>query len=80
MLNNKKVAGILTETKIQAETVKKIVIGIGINTNQTEFVEDIKDIATSLKKEVKTDIQNDKIIARFCELFEKWLNEKGILI
>ena len=79
MKNGKKIGGILTETKIQKEQVKKIVIGIGINTNQTEFTEEIEDIATSIKKEYGIDVENEKIIERFCEEFEKWLIEEDIL-
>ena len=77
--NGRKIAGILTETKIQKEQVKKIVIGIGINANQTEFAEEIENIATSIKKEYGIDVENKKIIERICEEFEKWLIEKNII-
>ena len=78
-INGKKIAGILTETKIQKEYVKKIVIGIGFNTNQLVFSEDIKNIATSIKKEYGIDVENEKIISRFLELFEKWLLENNVI-
>ena len=51
IINNKKVGGILTETKLQGNRVKDLVIGIGINTNQNEISEEIKDISTSIKNE-----------------------------
>ena len=51
MYNNKKLGGILTETKIIGENVKYLVIGIGINTSQQEFAQDLQNIATSIKKE-----------------------------
>ena len=35
--NDKKVGGILSETKVSGNIVKYIVVGIGINTCQTEF-------------------------------------------
>ena len=41
--NGKKIGGILTQSKIIAKNVKFLVIGIGINTNQTVFLDDIKD-------------------------------------
>ena len=49
--NGKKIGGILTESKILKDKVKYLVIGIGINTNKQQFPEDIKNIATSIKKE-----------------------------
>lgn len=77
--NNKKIGGILTQTKVQKEQVKYIVIGIGINTNQQEFTEEIKNIASSIKKEFKIEIENEKVISKFCELFEKKLIERKIV-
>ena len=38
MIDMQKVGGILTETKLQGEIVKYLVIGVGINTNQEEIV------------------------------------------
>ena len=60
MINNQKVGGILTETKLQGEIVKKIVIGIGINTNNEE-------ISTSIKKEFGITIDNSKVIEELCQ-------------
>lgn len=37
MVNGKKLAGVLTETQIQGGEVSALVIGIGINLNQSEF-------------------------------------------
>ena len=78
-INGKKIAGILTETKVQNKIVKKIVIGIGINTNQEIFAQDIKDIASSIKKEYGISVENEKIVIRFLELFEKLLLENNII-
>lgn len=68
MVNNKKIGGILTETKLQGETVKQLVIGIGINTNNEE-------ISTSIKKEYGIEIDNSKVIDELCQrigkVFEK---------
>ena len=75
----KKIGGILTQTKVQAEIVKYLVIGIGINTNQKEFSRDIKEIASSIKNEFGIDVDNRSVINKFCELFEIWLTENKIL-
>lgn len=56
--NGKKLGGILTETKVLNGLVKCVVIGIGINTNQIEFDDEIKDIATSVKREFGIEVDN----------------------
>ena len=71
MYNSKKIAGILTESVTNNEIVKYIFVGIGININQTVFDDDIKDIATSLKKEFNKEFERETIIAEFFNIFEK---------
>lgn len=68
--NNKKIGGILCETKIVGEKVKAIVIGIGINTNKKDFPEDIKQVASSILNEFNIIIDNKKVIEEFCNIFE----------
>lgn len=78
--NEKKIAGILTESSSIGEKVKKIIIGIGFNVNQMEFPEDLKDLATSLKKEFSKNFSKEEIIVEFLNEFElvylKLLNNK----
>ena len=76
IINNKKIGGILTESKIYKNKINYLVIGIGINTNKINFPEDIKDIATSIKKEYKIEINNSEIISEFCNKFEEKINSK----
>lgn len=71
IINNKKIGGILTETKLVAEEVKYLVIGIGINTQKENFSNDIKDIATSIKKEFNIEVKTLEIITEFCNRFEE---------
>ena len=72
ILNDRKIGGILTETKLQGNNLKRLVLGIGINTNQIDFNDkEIKDIATSLKKELKISIDNDLVIKFFIKKLEK---------
>lgn len=70
VFNNKKIGGILTETKVISGNVKHLVVGIGINTEKENFSEDIKDIVTSIKKEFNVDIAVKAFIAEFCNRFE----------
>lgn len=69
--NGKKIGGILCETKLMGEIAKYIVIGIGINTNKLNFTDDIKDLATSIKKDFDIDVDNIRVINEFCNLFEE---------
>lgn len=60
-INQKKVAGILTETVI-ATKVKFSVMGIGLNTNINKFPKKLENIATSLKIESGEEVNNEKIL------------------
>lgn len=71
MYNGKKMGGILTESVTKAGIVEKIFIGIGFNVNQDKFPGNLGDIATSLKREFKTDFPREDILSRFLEIFEK---------
>ena len=70
IINGKKIGGILTESKVMADNVKFLVIGIGINTIKMTFEKDLEDIATSIKKEYQVDIDRESLIARFCNELE----------
>jgi BirA family biotin operon repressor/biotin-[acetyl-CoA-carboxylase] ligase len=74
--NGKKLGGILCQTKLVGDEVKYIVVGIGINTNKTKFPSDIKDIATSIKKEFNIEVDNFNIVTDFCNLFEEKINKR----
>lgn len=77
--NNKKLGGILTESKINGEITKYIVVGIGINTNQTKFNKDIENIASSIKNEFNIKVDNKKIIQQIIEQFEIKLKERKVI-
>lgn len=75
--NGKKLGGILTETKVQNELVKCIVIGIGINTNQINFADDIKDIATSIRCEFGIKVKTESLVLSLFSIMSKsFLGEK----
>lgn len=73
VIENKKIGGILTQTKVISEKVEYLVIGIGINTQKEKFTDDIKNIATSIKKEFNINVDNTKFISEFCNKFENKL-------
>lgn len=49
LIKGRKFCGILTEMNAEATRVRHIVIGIGINVNQSEFPDDLQETATSLR-------------------------------
>lgn len=73
IVNRKKVCGILTEMGMNLEdgSIDHVVVGIGINVNQTEFPEDIRDIATSLRLEGSGSVQRSSLIAEVMRAFEQ---------
>jgi BirA family transcriptional regulator, biotin operon repressor / biotin---[acetyl-CoA-carboxylase] ligase len=48
LLDGKKFCGILTEMTAEPTRVRYVVVGIGLNVNQTSFPDDLRPIATSL--------------------------------
>lgn len=78
LLNNKKICGILTESKTIGDNVESILIGIGLNVNETKFNKELEKIATSLKKELKKELNREEIIVEFIEMFEKELELQQI--
>lgn len=62
VVDGKKVCGILTEMGLQGQEIAHVVIGVGINLNQTNFDEEIAKTATSLK------IKTGKYVDRFALL------------
>ncbi len=49
LIEGKKFCGILIEMNAEATRVRHLVVGIGINVNQTDFPADLQPIATSLR-------------------------------
>lgn len=75
LIDKKKVAGILTETSIKGTKIERVVIGFGINLNQLVFNGDFNYPPTSLKLELKSDIDRENILAEILNIFEELLLE-----
>jgi len=63
LINDKKFAGILTETSSEAAKVHHAVIGIGVNVNQREFPDHLGDTATSLRMEGNKEFPRIEVAA-----------------
>ena len=65
-----KVCGILTEMNTEVDYINYVVIGTGINVNQTEFPEEIREIAGSLKLSAGHPVARAGLIASIMEELE----------
>lgn len=70
VLDNKKLCGILTEMNAEMDTINYIVVGMGMNINQTSFPSDISSIATSLRMHCGEVFGRKKIMACILNYFE----------
>ena len=75
LINNKKVAGILIESSSKGEKIERVVIGIGINVNQTSFQGSYNIQPTSLKLETGENIERETLLAELLNVFEETLKE-----
>jgi len=66
-VNGKKICGILTENVIFGKKIKSSIIGIGLNTNVEKFPKDLENIATSVKIELKKEVDNKKLLKKILE-------------
>ncbi|MGM0415005.1 MAG: biotin--[acetyl-CoA-carboxylase] ligase [Bacillota bacterium] len=93
-LDDKKIAGILIESNIEGESIKEVIVGVGCNTNQKSFPDELNKKAGSLflysgkvidNKEllIKILIEFDKLYSEFiideADYLEKWKHELGII-
>ncbi len=82
LVDQKKLAGILTEGIFEGKVPKVVVVGIGININN-EIPDDLKEIATSFKeitgKSIPIDAFLDLYLKIMNSLREKYRNALGAL-
>lgn len=76
LIKGKKVAGILSEMDAKSDTIRFVVIGIGINVNleKKDIPLELMDKATSIKIESNSTIDRMNLICRVLENLEKWYN------
>lgn len=71
ILSKRKVCGILTEMSAELGGINYVVVGIGVNVNQSYFADEIKDKATSIKQVVGELVSRKEIVVSFLEIFER---------
>lgn len=70
VVNGKKICGILTEMSAEVDYINHVVIGIGINTNISDFPEELRSKATSLFLETGVTWRRAELIASVMRHFE----------
>ena len=77
LLNDKKLCGILAEMKCDMDSVHYLILGIGMNINidESDFDENLKSIATSLKLQYNKQFERSEILAGFLNHFETLYNK-----
>jgi BirA family biotin operon repressor/biotin-[acetyl-CoA-carboxylase] ligase len=71
LLDGKKFCGILTEMNAEATRVRYLVVGIGINVNQTRFPAELREIATSLRIETGTEWSRVELCAALLKSLDR---------
>jgi BirA family transcriptional regulator, biotin operon repressor / biotin---[acetyl-CoA-carboxylase] ligase len=71
LISGKKFCGILTEMSAEATRVRHIVVGIGINVNQTHFPGDLAQSATSLQLTTGTEWSRVELCAALLKSLER---------
>lgn len=70
--NGKKLCGILTESSTDLEYINYVVVGIGVNCNQTEFPDEIKETASSIRLETGKKVNRCQLLGSFLTNFESY--------
>lgn len=70
VIGKKKICGILTEMKMEERKISSVIIGVGINVNVENFPKELRDKATSLKKETGRPFCSTDLIANIMNSFE----------
>jgi BirA family biotin operon repressor/biotin-[acetyl-CoA-carboxylase] ligase len=84
LLNDKKMAGLLTETLFTGNNFDRLVIGIGININQQQFSSELDGKATSVSLEMGKEVEREQFLAdlmgRIEHNYNLWDRRKGALL
>lgn len=75
LINDKKTAGTLIESSSKSNKIEKVVVGIGINVNQTAFNGEYRIKPTSIKRECKETVSRERLLSEILNNFEEMLND-----
>lgn len=72
VLNGKKISGILTEMSTEEDSVRYVVVGVGMNINTETFPEELEGLAASLKTEAGREFRRSLVLGAVCRAFETY--------
>ena len=75
LIDQKKVCGILSELSAEIDNINFAVVGIGINVNQQQFPDRLKDIATSLRLSSGQKVNRVNLLQNILLHFEKFYKQ-----
>lgn len=75
LIGKKKIAGILIESTSKGSKISKLVVGIGINVNQSNFPGKFDIPPTSVRKEFHSLVSREKLLSEVLNNFENMLKE-----
>lgn len=71
LIRGRKLAGILTESRLDADRIRELILGLGLNVNSNtdQWPAEVRDIATSLRRETQHPFSMSAVAAAiFAEL------------
>ena len=71
LLGGKKFCGILTEMNSEATRVRHVVVGVGINVNQTKLPAELREVGTSLRIETSTEWSRVELCAALLKSLDR---------
>ncbi|WP_202079972.1 biotin--[acetyl-CoA-carboxylase] ligase [Caldalkalibacillus salinus] len=76
LLQGKKLAGILTELNAETDRLNYVIVGVGMNVNQSasDFPEELQHIATSLKVDTGEEINRKSLVLNILKEWEVLLD------
>lgn len=72
VIKGRKVCGMLAEMSTERDFIHYVVIGVGINVKQQEFVPEIADMATCLEQECGEPVSRARLVANVMKSFEAY--------
>ena len=77
LVRGRKVAGILAESLPSREESAVVILGVGVNVNQTRFPDDLAVRATSLALETGRQFDREKLLRTLLLRLERWYHRWG---